>query len=217
MPGRVTVNIVSDTICPWCFVGKRRFESALAKAASVTAEVRWRPFFLDKSIPAAGVDKMAHYVKKFGQARVDSMLPMMKKVGEAEGIAFDYGGRIANTLASHALLELAFQSGGAKQQDALCTALFKYYFEQQGNLGDAAALRGLCAAEGLAGEAVEGVLAGSSPLCQAVVQEAEEWRQEYAISGVPFFVIQAEGKKPVLLSGAQDTHVLVAALEKACA
>ena len=89
MAQRVVVNIVSDAICPWCFVGKRRFEKAVAAlGAAALVTVRWRPFFLDASLPPEGVDKLERYTKKFGAARVAQMLPMMQKVGAAEGIAF---------------------------------------------------------------------------------------------------------------------------------
>ena len=213
----LVVNIVSDTICPWCFVGKRRFEKAVAAMAGrgLSVQVRWRPFQLDPGLPAGGVDKMARYTEKFGAARVAQMLPMMAQVGAAEGISFDYGGRLSNTLTSHALLELAWQRGGAAQQDALVEALFKFYFEGQGDLGDAGALRGVCAGAGLAvDEGLEAVLAGRSPLCAEVAAEAEEWRARHGITGVTFFVLENAGGKRLQLSGAQEADIIAAALER---
>ena len=209
------VSIVSDTICPWCFVGKRRFEKAVKALGGLSVQVRWRPFFLDPGLPAGGVDKMARYTEKFGAARVAQMLPMMAQVGKTEDIVFDYGGRISNTLTSHALLELAWQRGGAVLQDALVEALFKFYFEGQGDLGDAGALRGVCASAGLAvDEGLEAVLAGRSPLCAEVVAEAEEWRARHGISGVPFFVLENAAGKKLQLSGAQEADVIADALER---
>ena len=79
---RVTIDIVSDTICPWCFVGKRRLEKALLDVApSIEASIRWHPFLLDPTLPKEGMSKMARYESKFGAARVAAMLPHMAKVG----------------------------------------------------------------------------------------------------------------------------------------
>jgi predicted DsbA family dithiol-disulfide isomerase len=114
-------------------VGKRRLERALAllpPALASAVSVRWRPFFLDASLPREGVDKLARYVEKFGAARVRDILPHMAAVGAAEGIAFDYGGRMSNTLASHVLIEAAWGAGGAPTQAAVVEALFSYYFER---------------------------------------------------------------------------------------
>jgi predicted DsbA family dithiol-disulfide isomerase len=220
MAQRVVVNVVSDAICPWCFVGKRRLEKAVAAlGAAAVVTVRWRPYFLDATLPPEGVDKLERYTKKFGAARVAQMLPMMEKVGAAEGIAFDYGGRISPTALAHALAELAWARGGAAQQDRLVEALFKFYFERQGDLGDAAALRGVCAGAGLAGADVEAVLARDSPLLAAVEAEADEWRERFDVSGVPLFVIQREGPdgpvgQPVVMEGAQEPEMLLAAFQR---
>ncbi len=230
----VTVDVISDTICPWCFVGKRRLEAALARlppAARAATSVHWRPFFLDPSLPPAGTDKLASYNAKFGAARVAAMLPQMQAVGAGEGIAFDFGGLVAATGTSHALLALAHARGGAPLQGALCEALFRYYFEARGNLGDAAGLRAVCAAAGLpaaAGdEELQALLAPPAPpggpahpvkarLLAAVEAEARAWRARHAVTGVPCFVLQrADGSgPPLVLPGAQDAGTLLAALER---
>jgi predicted DsbA family dithiol-disulfide isomerase len=136
----ITVDIVSDTICPWCFVGKRRIEAAASSVPAATVVYKWHPYQLDPTLPAAGVDKMGRYVEKFGEEGVRTMLPRMLEVGKREGIAFDYGGRIANTLDSHRLLDWALKKGGPAQQNALVEQLFGFYFERRGNLGDRDAL-----------------------------------------------------------------------------
>lgn len=209
----IIVDIVSDTICPWCFVGKRRFEAALKALPGVSARVAWRPFFLDAALPASGKDKMAHYNTKFGAPRVAQMLPMMAKVGAAEGIAFDYGGLIANTEASHALIAAAAAHGGAALQDACVEALFQHYFEKQGNIGDEAAISALCAAAGLPAAAAKAAL---TPAGRAAVRaEERELRATLGISGVPFFVIRrADGAgEPVEISGAAEAPSFVAAIQ----
>ena len=143
----ITVDIVSDTICPWCFVGKRRLEKAFRAVPELTYTVRWHPFQLDPSLPAIGVDKLARYEAKFGgKQNVAAMLARMAEVGKREGISFDYGGRISNTVDSHRLIEWA---GARGLQDALVEQLFKFYFERRGDLGDRAALAREAAAVGL--------------------------------------------------------------------
>ena len=215
-PRRVSINIISDVICPWCFIGKRRLETALrtlepSRAAAV--EVRWRPFLLNASLPAAGVDKMAHYISKFGAARVSAMLPSMAAVGSAEGIAFDYGGLIASSVPAHTLLEAAWERGGAALQDALAEGLFRYFFEQRGNLGDADALAAAAEAAGLRGAAALLRDDDTGVRAAAVARDAEAWRARYRVSGVPTFVI-SDGQRVQALSGAQDAELLAEVIGK---
>lgn len=120
----ITVDVVSDTICPWCWVGKRRFEKGLAAVrkavnSDVSVQLRWRPFFLDPTLPKAGIDKKTRYAEKFGAQRVAQMLPHMASIGKQEGINFSFGGKTANTTDSHRLMEKAFQLGGVELQNAL--------------------------------------------------------------------------------------------------
>lgn len=103
MSRAVTIDIVSDIICPWCFVGRRRLAKAI-KACGVVATIRWHPFFLDSSLPVEGTDKRSRYVAKFGEARVVAMLPAMARTGAAEGITFSFGGKTASTLRAHRLM-----------------------------------------------------------------------------------------------------------------
>lgn len=210
----------SDTICPWCFVGKRRLEKALQAVSAAhpgaSFEVRWRPFQLNPALPFSGISKLQHYREKFGAARVAQMLPMMAKVGSAEGIAFSYEGLISNTLLSHALLGAAWAEGGAALQNRLCEGLFRHYFEQQGCLTDVQALTSICAAAGLSPTTTEQLLQGegssaASRAAQAAAeQEASEWAKRHKISGVPFILI--DGKHA--LEGAQDPSTIQSVLEE---
>lgn len=124
----VTVDVVSDTICPWCWVGKRRLERAVAAVRAQLAreggpplavELRWHPFFLDPTLPKGGVDKLGRYTAKFGAHRVAAMLPRMQAVGAAEGIRFSFGGLTADTTNSHRVMALALRTGGAALQNAV--------------------------------------------------------------------------------------------------
>lgn len=212
----ITVDVVSDTICPWCFIGKRRLETAIAsfsrREASVDIEVRWRPFQLDPTLPAPGVDKMERYARKFGAARMAQMLPYMQATGRAEGIEFDYGGLIGNTIDSHCVLELALAEGGAALQDRVCEALMRFYFERRGDLSDKAALAEVAGGAGLTAERVAALLADDARRA-AVLREAEAWRVKHAINGVPFFVVAGAGGGKLELSGAQEPDAFLDAFE----
>ena len=109
MSRSLTIDIVSDAICPWCYVGKRRLEKAIASlkrsSGDVDVQVRWRPFFLDHSLPREGVDKMERYAAKFGEARMRQMIPYMQQVGRDDGIAFSV--RFRAPAAARALLTRA--------------------------------------------------------------------------------------------------------------
>lgn len=206
------VDVISDTICPWCFVGKRRLEGAikLAAAKGIDVSVQWHPFFLDPSLPKEGVDKMKSYVSKFGEARVKQMIPYIKSVGEKAGINFSYGGVIANTMDSHRIMEFAFKTGGAALQDRVCEALMHFYFELEGNLGDVDALVRAVVPAGIDEKAVRALLATDEG-AKEVVESVRSLGRKFGVSGVPFFVIG--GKEG--LSGAQEESVLLEAFESA--
>jgi predicted DsbA family dithiol-disulfide isomerase len=205
----VTIDIVSDAICPWCYVGKRRLAAALATLPNVDASIRWRPFYLDPSLPVTGVDKMTHYIKKFGRERVNDIIPKMAAVGRglAPPVAFDYGGRIHPTSWAHVMIEAAWAAGGAALQDAVVEALFAHYFEKKGDLTKAEVAR-VAASAGFAGAAA---VAGGQAL---VDEEVAHWRREFGVQGVPFFIINGGA---ATLSGAQESAVLADAITRVLA
>lgn len=211
VPRKVTIDIVSDVICPWCFVGKRRLERALAlpRCADVQATVTWRPFNLDPGLPAAGESKIGRYNAKFGASRVTSMLSSMAEVGREVGIAFDFGGLIANTTPAHALLEAALEQGGPVLQGKVQEGLFSYYFEKAGNLGDLAAIAAVAEAAGMTNAA--NVLADKTRLAK-VAHEIATWGSRYRVSGVPFFIL-SDGRRSITLSGAQEPETIADAIE----
>lgn len=212
-PVKVRIDVVSDTVCPWCFIGKRRLQTALKSlAGKVEAEVVWHPFYLDPTTPAEGVDKLTRYREKFGAARIGPMLEHMKRVGAAEGIAFSYDGtgKVAHTLNSHRLMEAAYEQGGAALQDAVNEALFKFYFEREGNLGDKAALLGAVAGTGLDMARATALLDGDEKKAE-IAAAVRNYAARYHITGVPYFII--DGK--VGLSGAQEPDTFVDAIREA--
>jgi len=134
-------------------VAKRRLESAIQTFTAAHPnlfgfKVQWHPFLLDPDLPKEGDSKMDRYVKKFGQQRVQQMIPYMKSIGQGDGINFSYGGLIASTFDSHRLIEWSAKFGAEKQNE-LVEELFKNYFEEEKNIGDAAVLEAAAVKVGL--------------------------------------------------------------------
>ena len=204
------VAIVSDTICPWCYIGKRRFERARA-GRPADLSVEWRPFQLNPDMPAEGADRQRYMVAKFGsEERVAEIFGAIERAGSAEGIrfAFDRIARTPNTVDSHRLIAVAEQHG---VQDQVVEALFRRYFEQGEDIGDSAVLAAAGADGGLDGDEVRRFLASSSGTEQ--VRQESEAASRAGISGVPCFVF--EGRYAV--SGAQPPDVFERAFELAAA
>ena len=202
----VTIDIYSDVICPWCFVGKRRMEKGLAGQA---AAVRWHPFELNPDMPREGVDRRAYRVKKFGSW--ERSLELDAQVGRAfagEGLAFhpERMARTPTTFDAHRLIWLAGETG---VQDAVVEALFLAYFTDGRDLSDRATLAAVTVEGGLEVNEVDDLLAGDRGT--ADVRRSEQRGQRLGISGVPFFVINGK----VALSGAQPPEMFRAAVEQA--
>uniref|UniRef100_A0A7S1CLV5 DSBA-like thioredoxin domain-containing protein n=1 Tax=Bicosoecida sp. CB-2014 TaxID=1486930 RepID=A0A7S1CLV5_9STRA len=173
----------------------------------LTFDVEWWPFQLDPTLPKEGVDKLEHYRRKFGEFRVNTMVPRMKQVGRAHGLEFNYGGRVSNTLDSHRLQLWAERTGGRPKADALREILFRTYFKDNGDIGDAATLAAAAREAGL--EGAEDFLA-TDDLLDVTVRLAEQKRREYGVNGVPFFVLDNR----VAFSGAQDAKTIVHIMEQ---
>ena len=195
----VTIDIYSDVICPWCFIGKRRMEKGLAGQA---ATVRWHPFELNPDMPREGVERRAYRVKKFGSW--ERSLELDAQVGRAfagEGLAFNSEkmARTPNTFDAHRVIWLAGERG---VQDAVVEALFRAYFTDGRDLSDRATLAAVAVEGGLDAKEVGELLAGDRGAAE--VREWEQKGQRLGISGVPFFVINGT----VALSGAQPPETV---------
>ncbi len=206
----LTVDVYSDVICPWCFVGKRRLEKGLALAGKF-ATVRWHPFELNPDMPREGVERRAYRVKKFGSW--ERSLDRDAQVGRAfagEGLSFnpDRMARTPNTFDAHRTIWLGGERG---VQDAVVEALFRAYFTDGRDLSDRATLAAVAVGGGLDAEEVGALLAGDRGAAE--VREWEQKGQRLGISGVPFFVINGE----VALSGAQAPETFRAAFEQTTA
>lgn len=207
------IQIISDNICPFCYLGKKKIEAAVAKLPpDVKVTYDWRPFQLDETLPTPGTDKLERYKLKFGAARIEPMLQQMKANGRAWGIEFEYGGKIGNTVNSHRLVEFSKQAsqGGGKLTDSIVNTLFDAYFTKNRDISDIEVLVDIGVKAGLPATADElrTFLRGND--LRKEVLEAVHDAKNAEISGVPHFVIG--GKYQV--SGAQDPEAFTAIFKK---
>ncbi len=202
------IDVISDTVCPWCFIGKRRLDQAVAQRPDLGIEVQWRPYQLDPNVPREGVDRREYFRAKFGDGeRVKGMSETLQAYGAELGIAFafDKAEKRPNTIDSHRLIRWASSVG---VQDAVVEALFKAYFEQGRDIGDAAVLTEIAADCGMDAELVEELLASDADI-DLVMREAGLAGQ-MGVQGVPAFVLESK----YVLVGAQDTEALVRVFDK---
>ena len=209
------VEIWSDVVCPWCYIGKRRFEAALARFAHRDeVELVWRSFELDPAAPPSPAEQ-GRYVEllaaKYGRSleQAQQMLDAMTATAAQEGLEFRFDvARPGNTFDAHRLLHLALAHG---VQDALKERLDRATFHEGSPASDPAALRALAVEVGLPAKEVDEVLA--SDRYADSVRRDEAQARAYGISGVPFFVVDGTYG----ISGAQPAEVVLQALETAWA
>jgi predicted DsbA family dithiol-disulfide isomerase len=209
----LTIDVVSDVVCPWCYLGQKRLDNAMAAAADVDIAVTWRPFQLDPTIPPEGMDRKAYMRAKFGdEARLRDAHARLEALGAAEGIdyAFDAIKVSPNTLDAHRVIRWA----GANSQEAqnkLVRRLFKLYFEEGADIGDRAVLARAAGVAGMDAAVVETLLASDADR-DAVANEAAT-ASRMGVTGVPCFLF--EGKYAVM--GAQDVSTLTDAIKQIAA
>lgn len=207
---RIEIDVVSDVVCPWCFVGKRRLEAARALAPDLDVIVRWRPYQLDDSIPPGGIARAEYLARKFGPEKAAEIYNRLNAVGAEAGIAFKFDAitRSPNTLDAHRLIRWA---GEADVQDAVKERLLSLYFLEGADVGDPDVLAGAAAACGMDGSAIRAKL-GSDDDKDAVRADIEK-AQSIGVNGVPFFIIDGR----LGLSGAQPPEAILAAMREALA
>ena len=207
------IDIFSDVICPWCFIGKRKLERALQEADVADVNLRWRAFQLNPDMPAAGMDRPVYLERKFGgQERASQIYARVADAGREAGIefAFERIPRTPNTLDAHRLIRLASDQG---RQDTVVEGLFQAYFVEGRDIGDHAELARLAQAAGLG--APEGDLSAwlaGDAQTEAVLGECAR-AHELGITGVPCFVFDGR----YALSGAQPAEVFRQALQSVAA
>jgi len=206
---RVTIDIVSDVVCPWCYLGKARLELAIAEVQDeVGVDVNWRPYQLNPDIPPEGVDHHKYLAEKLGGAEaVRQAHDRLREFGKEVGIGFDFeAARIGpNTLDAHRLILWA-TTEGREIQDKVVSALFKANFEQGRNIGDRAVLLDIAEQSGLDRKVIASLLASDAD-ADTVLTEIEAARK-MGVSGVPFFIFDGQ----YAVSGAQMPDVLAGAL-----
>jgi predicted DsbA family dithiol-disulfide isomerase len=204
----LTIDIVSDVVCPWCYLGEKRLEQALAEEAGPVA-IRWRPYQLDPTIPAGGLDRAEYMAKKFGASgRLQSVHDNLTRLGAEVGLpfAFDKITRSPNTLDAHRLIRWAASAG---VQSRVVDRLFEAYFVEGRDIGDRVVLTELAAECGLDADLVERLLAEGAD--SEVVRQEVEQAQAMGVSGVPFFIFAGRLGVP----GAQEPSVLRQAMAEA--
>jgi len=207
------IEVWSDVVCPWCYLGKRRLETALARFPHADrVEVVWRSFQLDPSIPAGRTEAtLPALAAKYGAsvAQIRAQMGHIEQLAAAEGLDFDLANGVSgNTLLAHQLIHLAAEHGlGAEMKERLLHA----HFEERGSVFDVEALVPLAVQVGLAGDEVRAALADGRFL-PAVRQDIDTARALGA-TGVPFFVVD----RNYAAAGAQPAQVLLQLLEQAWA
>ena len=210
--GHMLIEIYSDVVCPWCYIGKRRLDGALGGPAGEGVEVAWRPYQLYPNLPATGMDRDEYLARRYGERADRARVPRrIVEEGQDAGIVFDYGriGRMPNTLTAHRLLDYAEREAGASAQHVLAEVLFRCYFCEGRDVGDLDTLCEAAAEAGLDGETARDYLEGGA--------DEEEMRArirsafEIGVVSVPCYMLGGG----FMLPGAQTSDVMAQFIERA--
>lgn len=204
----IKVSVVSDVACPWCYIGKRRLESALQQWNGAPVEVTWHPYQLDPTIPKTGLDRTTYLTNKFGDLeRTKAMTDRLTEVGKEEGISFNFGDDwlAVNTLPLHQLLYVAGSEGFKAK---LKERFLKAYFDENLHLNQTEVLVNIMKEFGWEPEKTTEVL-GDDRTAYAVTQEIAHY-QQLGVNAVPFFIINEHYG----ISGAQPPSVFLEVFDK---
>lgn len=204
----IKLDILSDPICPWCYIGKTHLDRALEASPGHPFEIEWHPFQLNPDMPAGGMDRRLYLEQKFGGR--DSAVKIYARVEEAArdaGLDIDFGKipRVPNTLNAHRLIHWAGMEG---RQTAVVSALFKAYWREGQDIGDTAVLLDIAGAAGLDRAMTERLLGSDADADDIRARDAHA--RERGVSGVPCFII---GNRYVV-SGAQPPKVWAQVIEE---
>jgi predicted DsbA family dithiol-disulfide isomerase len=205
MTDRFTIDVVSDVICPWCFLGKRRLDAALAMIPDADVFIRWRPFMLDPTIPSDGLDRLDYMRNKFGADRLKTIHDPLIEAGAALGVPYNFEAisRTPNTLDAHRLMRW---SHTIERQHDMAERLFTAYWSEGQDVGSRDVLAA-CAGD-------IGINTGQIAELLASEQDVENTKAEIAhaskigVTGVPTFIL---GQSYALV-GAQSPEVLAEAI-----
>ena len=208
-PEPLTIDVVSDVVCPWCFIGKRRLEKAIASRPDLPVTVRFHPYFLNDWVPREGISRTEYLTTKFGSPeRYNSNVPRVVAAAESEGLVYapDKIARQPNTLDCHRLILWADRAGnGARMKQRL----MDLYFTEGADLTDREVLVKAAADCGLDADRAREQLASEADV--DTVTRAAEQAKAAGIEGVPMFIFGGM----LAVSGAQSPEYLVSAMERA--
>jgi predicted DsbA family dithiol-disulfide isomerase len=204
------LEIVSDVVCPWCYIGKANLDRALSQTASPFA-IRWRPFQLNPDMPPEGMDHRAYYAAKFGEERAQAIRERVTDAAREAGVTIDFDrmSRAPNSLDAHRLLRWAEAEG---VQHALADILFRRYFAEGEDVGDHAVLASAAEEAGMDPAVAVRLLAGDADRASVAADAAAA--AEMGVTGVPCFILGGR----YAISGAQPPEVwtrLIAEIEAA--
>jgi len=203
------IQVIFDTVCPWCFIGKRRLEVALSLRPNINAEFRWRPFLINREMPSEGIDRTAYLMRKYGsEARVRRIYGSIVEVGQSVDIdfAFERVDRTPNSVDTHRLVMFSARQGVA---DVMVEGLFVEYFLHGRNIGERGVLRDIAQEFGLKVSSVDAYLDSEDDV-ERVYDESSR-AQRLGINGVPAFVFNER----MVIAGAQEPQVLARMLDAA--
>jgi predicted DsbA family dithiol-disulfide isomerase len=206
------IDVISDTVCPWCFIGKRRLARAMAQRPDIAFDVKWRPYRLDPTLAPEGMDRQVYMRLKFGDdpQKIVEMHKLIIAEGAKDDIAFDFAAirRRPDTLDSHRLIRWAEAAG---VQDEVVERLFIAYFENGEDIGDIRTLSDIADLCGMDGREVAELL--ESDTDRALVEREDQIAREMGVSGVPAMIFGGK----LAVSGAREPDVLVVVIDRVAA
>jgi predicted DsbA family dithiol-disulfide isomerase len=203
------IDVISDTVCPWCFIGKRRLMRAIEQRPGIAFDVKWRPYRLDPTVPRGGMDRQAYMRAKFGEDRMKivEMHKLIAEEGAKDGIEFDFGAiaRRPDTLDSHRLIRWAEANG---VQDDVVERLFIAYFENGEDIGEIRVLADIADICGMDGVEVAQMLESDTDI--ALVEREDQIAHEMGVTGVPAMIF---GNR-LAVSGAREPELLLSVIDQ---
>ena len=203
------IDVISDTVCPWCFIGKRRLMRAMALRPNIAFDVKWRPYRLDPTVPKGGMDRQAYMRAKFGDdpMKIVEMHKLIAAEGAKDGIEFDFAAirRRPDTLDSHRLIRWAEDNG---VQDEVVERLFVAYFENGEDIGDIRVLADIADLCGMDGVEIAELLEGDTD--RAMVEREDQIAHEMGVTGVPAMIFGGK----LAVSGAREPEVLLSVIDR---
>jgi predicted DsbA family dithiol-disulfide isomerase len=203
------IDVISDTVCPWCFIGKRRLMRAIAQRPNIAFNIKWRPYRLDPTVPKGGMNRQAYMRAKFGDdpMKIVETHKLIASEGEKEGIAFDFAAiaRRPDTLDSHRLIRWAEATG---VQDDVVERLFIAYFENGEDIGDVRVLADIADLCGMDGVDVAQMLETDTDA--AFVEREDQVAHEMGVTGVPAMIF---GNR-LAVSGAREPELLLSVIDR---